>query len=114
MASQRWTRRTRVIRALAVTGVVLVATGMILPPDAPAQTPAQGQAVGIFLLLGASMSAAQASAKAPGQKPKPGIAASQKVEDGKQKPLSVKNRTVLARMGGKTTVPIPNVKGEGQ
>src|SRR4029077_18181444 len=37
-------RRRGVIRALAVTGVFLVAAGVGLPSGAPAQTPAQGQA----------------------------------------------------------------------
>ena len=73
-------RSTGVIRALAVTGVFLVAAGMGLPTDAPAQTPAQGQAVGILFFLGASRSGAQASATTPGQKPKPGIAASHEAE----------------------------------
>jgi hypothetical protein len=101
-----------VIRALALTGVFLLAAGMGLPPNAPAQTPAQGQAVGILFLLGAARSGAQAGAKTPEQKPKPGIAASQKVGGGivdvKRKRPSVKDGTVLARMGDETTVPIPD------
>src|SRR5712692_11054695 len=90
-------RRTGVIRALAVTGVFLVAAGMGLPSGAPAQTPAQGQAVGILFLLAASRSSAPARAKAPGQKPKPGTQASHESEgriaDAKQKPLPVKDGT---------------------
>jgi hypothetical protein len=105
-------RRTGVIRALAVTGVVLVAAGMGLPSGAPAQTPAQGQAVGILFLLGASTTGPQASAKASVQKPKPGIAASHEAEgriaDVKQKPLPVKDGTVLVRMGSRTAVSIPD------
>jgi hypothetical protein len=107
-------RRARVIRALAVTGVILVAAGMALPSDASAQTqrPAQGQAVGILFLLGASRTGAQASAKPAGQKPKPGIAASHGAEgrivDAKQKPRSVKDGTVLAKMEGGKTVSIPD------
>jgi hypothetical protein len=101
-----------VIRALEVIAVILVAAGMALPTEAPAQTPAQGQAVGILFLLGASRSGAHATAKTAEQKPKPAIATSEKVRDRlvdvKQKPLSVKDRTVLARMGAATTVPIPD------
>ena len=78
------------IRALAVTGVFLVAAGIGLPSGAPAQTPAEGQVVGILFLLGASRSGAQASAKTPGQKPKPGTQASHesagRIADAKQKP----------------------------
>ena len=98
------------IRALAVTGVFLVAAGVGLPTGAPAQTPAQGQAVGILFLLAASRSGAQASAKTPGQKPKPATRASHESEgraaDVKQKPLPVKDRTVLVRMGGGPAIPI--------
>jgi hypothetical protein len=96
-----WHGKTRVIRALALTVVFLVAAGVGLPRPVRAQTPAQDQAVGILLLLGASRSGAHASAKTPEQKPKHGIAASEKVGDRlvdvKQKPLSVKDGTVLAR-----------------
>ncbi len=99
------------IRALAVTVLFLVAAGMGLPSGAPAQTPAQGQAVGILFLLAASRSSAPARAKAPGQKPKPGTQASHESEgriaDAKQKPLPVKDGTVLVRMGGGTVVSIP-------
>lgn len=100
------------IRALAFTGVFLVAAGMGLPSGAPAQTPAQGQAVGILFLLAASRSSAPASAKAPGQKPKPGTQASHesegRISDAKQKPLPVKDDTVLVRMGGGMVVSIPD------
>ncbi len=68
--------RTGMMRTLVVTAVFLVAAGMGLPPDASAQTSAQGQAVGILFLLGASKTDAQANARTPGQKPKPGIATS--------------------------------------
>ncbi len=82
------------IRVLAVTGVFLVATGMGLPRGVSAQTPAQGQAVRLLFLLGAS-TGAQASAKTAGQKPKPAIAGSHEAEDRiadvKQKPPSVKD-----------------------
>ena len=100
------------IRALAVTGVFLIAAGVGLPSDASAQTPAQGQAAGILFLLGASGTGAQAGAKTPGQKPKPGIAAPHeaagRIVGAKQKPLSAKDRTGLVRMGGGTTVSIPD------
>ncbi len=62
-------RRKGVIRALAVTGVFLIAAGMGLPSGAPAQPAAQGQAMGILFLLGAARTGAPASAKTPGQKP---------------------------------------------
>jgi hypothetical protein len=105
-------RGTGVIRALALTGVFLVAAGMGLPSGASAQTPAQGQAVGILFLLGASKAGAQASAKTPGQKPKPGTQASHQAEgriaDVKQKPLPMKNGTMLVRMGGGKAVSIPD------
>ena len=105
-------RRTGVIRGLVVTGVVLVAAGMGLPSGASAQTPAQGQAVGILFLLGASRPGVPASAKTPGQKPKPGTQASQQTEgrivDVKQKPLPVKDGTMLVRTGGGKAVSIPD------
>jgi len=95
-----WHGKTRVIRALALTVVFLVAAGMGMPSPASAQTPAQGQALGILFLLGASKSGAHASAKTPQQKPKHGIAASEKVGDRlvdvKQKAFTVKEGT-LAR-----------------
>jgi len=97
-----------VIRALAVAGVFLVAAGVGLPSAAPAQTPAQGQAVGILFLLGASRTGAQTSAKTPDQKPKPGIGTLHEAEGRiavvKPKPLSVKDRPVPARMGSGTAV----------
>jgi hypothetical protein len=103
-------RRTGVIRALAVTGAFLVAAGMGLPSGAPAQTPAQGQAVGLLFLLGAARTSAQASAKTPGQKPKPGTQASHesagRIADAKQKPLPAKDGTVLVRTGGGPAVSI--------
>ena len=105
-------RRTGVIRALAVTGAFLVAAGMGLPSGAPAQPAAQGQAVGILFLLGAARTGAPASAKTPGQKPKPSTPASHEPEGGtadvKQKPLPVKDGTGLVRMGGGTAVSIPD------
>src|SRR6266478_8385933 len=105
-------RRTGVIRALAITGVFLVAAGMGLLSGASAQTPAQGQAVGILFLLGASRSGTQASAKTPGQKPKPGPQASHEAEgriaDVKQKPLPMKDGTVLVRMGDGKAVSLPD------
>jgi len=101
-------RRRGVIRALAVTGVFLVAAGVGLPSGAPAQTPAQGQAVGILFLLGASRTGVQTSAKTPEQKPKPGIGTLHEAEGRiavvKRKPLSVKDRSVPAKMGSGTAV----------
>jgi hypothetical protein len=99
-------RRRGVIRTLAVTGVFVVAASVGLPSGAPAQTPAQGQAIGILFLLGASRTGVPTSVKTPEQKPKPGIETLH--EPGgrfavvKQKPLSVKDRPVPARMGGST------------
>jgi hypothetical protein len=97
-----------VIRALAVTGVFLVAAGVGLPSGARAQTPAQGQAVGILFLLGASRTGVQTSAKTPEEKPKPGIGTLHEAEGriavAKRKPLSVKDRPVPARMGSGTAV----------
>src|ERR1700687_2438704 len=87
--------RTGVIRALAVTAVFLAA-GLGLPSNAPAQTAAERQAVGILFLLGSSRSGTLASDKIAGQKPKPGIAASQqaqgRVVDEKQKPVSASRK----------------------
>lgn len=83
--------KTKVIRALALTVVLLVAAGVGLPCPASAQSPAQGQALGILFLLGASKSGAHASAKTPEQKPKHGIAAS------KQKPVTVKEGSVASK-----------------
>jgi hypothetical protein len=105
-------RRTGVIRALALTGVFLVAVGIGLPSVASAQTPAQGQAVGILFLLGASRSGTQASAKTPGQKPKPGPQASHEAEgriaDVKQKTLPMTNGTMVLRTGGAKAVSLPD------
>ena len=95
------------IRALAVTGVFLVAAGVGLPSGAPAQTPAQGQAVGILFLLGASRTGVQTSAKTPEQKPTPGIGTlheADRIAVVKRKPLSVKDRSVPAKMGRGTAV----------
>jgi hypothetical protein len=101
---------TGMIRTLAVTGVLLVATGMTSPPGASAQTSAQGQAVGILFLLGASKAGAQASTRTSGQKPKPGIAASPeaqaKIGGAKPKPLAAKDGSGLVRVGGGTAVSI--------
>ena len=99
--------RTGMMRTLAVTAVFLVAAGMgVVPPDASAQTSAQGQAVGILFLLGASKAGAQqANARTPRQKPKSSIAASPeaqgKIVDMKPKPLAAEDRTVLVRVGGR-------------
>ena len=85
--------KTGGIRALAVTAVFLAGVALGLPAAASAQTAAERQAVGILFLLGSPRSGTQANAKTPGQKPKPGIAASQegkaKSADVKQKPVSV-------------------------
>ena len=94
------------MRTLAVTIVLLVAVGMGVPPDVSAQTSAQGQAVGILFLLGASKAGAQqANARTPGQKPKSGIAAfpkaQGKVVDAKPKPIAAEGRAVLVRAGGR-------------
>jgi len=100
----------RMMRTLAVTVVFLVAAGLGLPPDASAQTSAQGQAVGILFLLGASKAGAQqAKAGTPRQKPRSGIAASpeaqRKIVDAKPKPLAAEYRPVLVRAGGGTERP---------
>ena len=98
----------RMMRILTVTIVLLVAAGMGVPPDASAQTSAQGQAaVGILFLLGASKAGAQqANARTPRQKPKSGIAASPEAQgrivDAKPKPLAAEHRPVLVRAGGGT------------
>jgi hypothetical protein len=101
----------RMMRTLAVTVVFLVAAGMGVPPDASAQTSAQGQAVGILFLVGASKAGAQqANARTPRQKPKSGIAAASpesqaKIVDAKPKPLAAEHRPVLIRTGGGTERP---------
>ena len=97
------------IRALAVIGIFLVAAGMGLPAGVSAQTASQGQAVGLLFLLGGSRPGGQASAKTPGQKPTPAIAAASpkavnRITDVKHKPPSVKEEPVLARTGGGATV----------
>jgi hypothetical protein len=95
------------MRTLAVTIVLLVAAGIGVPAGASAQTSAQGQAVGILFLLGASKSGAQqANARTPRQKPKSGIAAASpeaqgKIALAKPKPLVAEDRTVLAKVGGR-------------
>ena len=100
------------IRVLAVIGVFLVAAGIGLPTAVSAQTPSQGQALGLLFLLGASRPGGPAGAKTPGQKPTPGIAASPKTVDRtadvKPRPPSVKVEPVLARTGGGATVSIPD------
>lgn len=96
------------IRALAVTGIVLVVAGMGLPSAASAQTPSQGQAVGLLFLFGAPRAGGQASTRPP----RSGVAASPKGEDRiadvKQKPPSAKEEPVLARTGGGAPVSIPD------
>ncbi len=59
------------IRALAVTVLFLVAAGMGLPSGVPAQTPAQGQAVGILFLLAASRSSAPPAPRHQGKSQSP-------------------------------------------
>jgi len=101
-------RRRDVIRALAATGVFLVAASVGLPSGAPAQTSAQGQAVGILFLLAASRTGLQTGAETPEQKPKPGIGTLHEAEGRialvKRNPLSVKDRAVPVRMRGGTAV----------
>lgn len=61
---------TNWFRTLAVAGVLLVVTGMGLPPLACAQTAAQGEAVGLlFLLAGGSPSQAVRDSSASRQDP---------------------------------------------
>jgi len=66
--------------------------------------------VGILFLLGASRTGAQANARTPGQKPKPGLpasaAAQAKIGDVKPKPLAAKDGSGLGRVGGGTAVSI--------
>ena len=104
-------RRTGVTRAVAVTGVLLVAAGVVLPSDASAQTPAQGQAVGILFLLGASKAGSPAGARPPGQKPKPSTPTSHETEGRiaglKQKSLPVRDGTMPIKVGGETAVSVP-------
>lgn len=99
------------IRALAVTGVFLIAAGMGLPSGAPAQPAAQGQAMGILFLLGAARTGAPASAKTPGQKPKPSTPTSHETEGRiaglKQKSLPVRDGTMPIKVGGETAVSVP-------
>jgi hypothetical protein len=79
------------VRILAVTAVLLVTSALVSPLVAAAQTSGQ-QAVGIFLLFGASKSGAQANAKAPGQKPKPAASreAQARIVAAKPMPLTAK------------------------
>ena len=96
------------IRALAVTGIVLVVAGTGLSSAVSAQTPSQGQTVGLLFLFGAPRAGGQASARPP----RSGVAASPKGEDRiadvKQKPPSVKEEPVLARTGGGAPASIPD------
>jgi hypothetical protein len=98
-----------VIRVLAVTGILLVAAGMGLPPGVSAQTPQQGEAVGLLFFLGASRPGGPANARTLVQKPKLGVAASPKAANriAEQKPPLVKEESVLARTGGGAPVSIP-------
>ena len=55
----------RVAGVLAISSVLLLVMGLVLPPRVSAQTPGQGQAVGILILLGlASRPGAQPPAEA--------------------------------------------------
>jgi len=78
------------VRILAVTAVLLVAA-LVSPLVAAAQTSGQ-QALGVFLLFGASKSSAPTNAKAPGQKPKPAASreAQTRIVDAKSPPLTAK------------------------
>jgi hypothetical protein len=91
------------IKTLAVTGVLLLAAGLGSPLVASAQSSGQGQTVGLLFLLGASRGGAQANAKAPGQKPKP--VASTEAQARKPAPVTAKDRTQLAKVGGATVEP---------
>ena len=79
------------MRILAVTAVLLVAAALVSPVVAAAQTSGQ-QALGVFLLFGASKSSAPTNAKAPGQKPKPAASreAQTRIVDAKSPPLTAK------------------------
>ena len=56
---------SRVAGVLAISSVLLLVIGLVLPPRVSAQTPGQGQAVGILILLGlASRPGAQPPAEA--------------------------------------------------
>ena len=55
----------RAAGVLAISSVLLLVIGLVLPPRVSAQTPGQGQAVGLLILLGlASRPGAQPPAEA--------------------------------------------------
>jgi hypothetical protein len=101
-------RQARVIRALAVSGVLLVAAGTGLPSMACAQTGGQGQAVGLLLLL-AGGSASHARRDPSVSKQSPSVRAS---DDAKGKNINVKqgrppakNGTRIAKVETAPTIP---------
>ena len=58
----------RVVAALAASSALLLVIGLVFPARVLAQTPAQGQALGILLLLGLG---ARPGAQSPGEAKKP-------------------------------------------
>jgi hypothetical protein len=97
-----------VIRALAVAGTLLVAAGIGLPPQASAQTGAQGGAVGLFLFLaGGAHRDTSVSKQNPGvSKQNPGVRASNEAK-GKntnvKQSMPAKNGTRVVRVGDEAT-----------
>ena len=90
------TRRARVIRALAVAGVLVVSAGIALPSMASAQSErGQGQAVGLLLLF-AGGSGSHARRDAALSKPNPGVRAS---DEAKGKNINVKQVRPPAKNG---------------
>jgi hypothetical protein len=101
-------RRARVIRALAVAGAVLVATGIGLPAMACAQSGGQGGgAIGLLLFLSGG-----ARRDPSVSKQNPGVRAS---DEAKGKNINVKqgrppakNGTSIARVGDEAAPTIPD------
>ena len=80
----------RVTAALAVGSAVLLVIGLVFPSRVLAQTPGQGQALGILLLLGLG---ARPGAQPPAEAKKPDGAAKKAAQAEAKKPDGVTRKT---------------------
>ena len=80
----------RVVAALAASSALLLVIGLVFPARVLAQTPAQGQALGILLLLGLG---ARPGAQPPGEAKKPDGVATKAAHAEAKKPDGVAKKT---------------------
>ena len=84
----------RVTAALAVGSTLLLVIGLVLPSRVLAQTPGQGQALGILLLLGLG---ARPGAQPPAEAKKPDASAKKAAQAEAKKPVTKKAAATEAK-----------------